>query len=81
MSKRDHPNDLSINHISIQRHYIINFFSSLLYYRDATLSFRGTGHTQEAVDSLKQYEIGILPPHERIYRCAGRMRISGVLPE
>ncbi|CAO1338915.1 unnamed protein product [Diamesa tonsa] len=49
--------------------------------RDGTLSFRGTGHSQESVDALKQYEIGILPPHERIYRCAGRMRISGVLPE
>lgn len=80
MSKRDHPNDLTINHFLYNDKTLLIFYS-LFYYRDATLSFRGTGHTQEAVDSLKQYEIGILPPHERIYRCAGRMRISGVLPE
>lgn len=37
--------------------------------RDASLAFRGTGHSQEATNMLKQYEIGELPPHEQIYRC------------
>ncbi|XP_063701439.1 cytochrome b5 type B-like [Culicoides brevitarsis] len=37
--------------------------------RDASLAFRGTGHSQEATNMLKQYEIGELVPHEQIYRC------------
>ncbi|XP_055710701.1 uncharacterized protein LOC129806260 [Phlebotomus papatasi] len=37
--------------------------------RDATIAFRGSGHSQEAVDSLKKWMIGQLPEKERIFRC------------
>ncbi|XP_055684126.1 uncharacterized protein LOC129790586 [Lutzomyia longipalpis] len=37
--------------------------------RDATIAFRGAGHSQEAVDSLKKWLIGQLPEKERIFRC------------
>ncbi len=35
--------------------------------RDATLAFRGVGHSAESVVSMQEYLIGILPPSERIY--------------
>lgn len=34
---------------------------------DATLAFRGVGHSTGAEDDLEKYLIGILPPRERIY--------------
>ncbi|GAB0100919.1 cytochrome b5 [Sergentomyia squamirostris] len=37
--------------------------------RDATIAFRGAGHSQEALDSLKKWLIGQLPEKERIFRC------------
>uniref|UniRef100_A0A1L8DYZ1 Putative fatty acid desaturase 2 n=1 Tax=Nyssomyia neivai TaxID=330878 RepID=A0A1L8DYZ1_9DIPT len=37
--------------------------------RDATIAFRGTGHSQEAIDSLSKWQIGQLPEKERIFRC------------
>lgn len=48
--------------------------------RDATIAFIGTGHSKEAYESLKHYEIGELPPHERIYRCKG-MLSAAILPD
>lgn len=51
----------------------------LSFQRDCTLAFRG--HSNEAVQSMKEYEIGILPPSERIYRYPGMIRISESKPE
>ena len=34
---------------------------------DATLAFRGVGHSSTAENDLEKYLIGILPPRERIY--------------
>lgn len=34
---------------------------------DATLAFRGVGHSKEAEESLKPYLIGILVENERIW--------------
>lgn len=48
--------------------------------RDATIAFIGTGHSKAAFASLKMYEIGELPSHERIYRCQG-MLSAAVLPD
>lgn len=39
--------------------------------RDVTLAFRGTGHSQEAIDALKPFLIGYLPKSECIYRITG----------
>ena len=35
--------------------------------RDATLAYRGVGHSNDADDDLEQYLIGILPQEERMY--------------
>lgn len=44
--------------------------------RDASMSFRGKGHTIAAIRALKNYEIGELPMKERIFRCPGKIQIS-----
>lgn len=36
--------------------------------RDATLAFRGTGHTSHAWRALEKYVIGQLPENERIFK-------------
>ena len=46
--------------------------------RDASMAFRG--HSQFALKSLKQFEIGELPEKEKIFRRAGRLRCDE-LPE
>jgi cytochrome b5 len=46
--------------------------------RDASLAFRGTGHTEHAVQLLKTYEIGELPPHECIFRCKNGLKLSNL---
>lgn len=48
--------------------------------RDATIAFIGTGHSKAAFASLKMYEIGELPLHERMYRCQGMLSAT-VLPD
>ena len=35
--------------------------------RDATLAYRGVGHSNDADDDLEQYLKGILPSRERMY--------------
>ncbi|XP_045606868.1 cytochrome b5 [Procambarus clarkii] len=35
--------------------------------RDATIAFRGVGHSVPALQALDDYLVGILPGHERIY--------------
>lgn len=47
--------------------------------RDSTIAF--AGHSNSAMSLLKTYEIGILPPKERIYRWPGSMHSSIKLPE
>lgn len=48
--------------------------------RDATIAFMGSGHSKAAFASLKMYEIGELPLHERMYRCKGMLSAT-VLPD
>lgn len=48
--------------------------------RDATIAFIGTGHSKAAIASLQIYEIGELPPHERIYRCIGKLSAT-IMPD
>lgn len=48
--------------------------------RDATVAFRGSGHSSSAVDSLDRYMIGDLPIRERIFRKPDGYRLSD-LPE
>lgn len=46
---------------------ILNLCCNLIYiHRDCTSSF--IGHSDEARLLLSKYEIGILPPEQRIYR-------------
>lgn len=35
--------------------------------RDATIAFRGVGHSVLALQALDEYLVGILPNNERIY--------------
>ena len=35
--------------------------------RDATIAFRGVGHSSQAENAMKPYLIGILPAHQRIW--------------
>lgn len=49
--------------------------------RDSTFAFRGAGHSAEAVEMLKKYEIGILPMEERLYRHETLIFRWGELPE
>lgn len=58
---------------------LIESFSNFIYLRDCTIAFRG--HSNDAVLLLKQFEIGVLPPHQRIYRYPGMIRISESKPE
>ncbi|XP_052898520.1 uncharacterized protein LOC128305214 [Anopheles moucheti] len=44
--------------------------------RDATIAFLNAGHSGTAIKSLKQYEIGELPPSECIYRCTGKLTLT-----
>lgn len=48
--------------------------------KDATLAFRGTGHSETAIKSLKQYEIGELIAQQQIFRKNGMISIQN-LPE
>lgn len=47
---------------------------------DATLAFRGTGHSTAALRMLKEYEIGELVPSERIFRGKNNFNLGG-MPE
>lgn len=49
--------------------------------RDATFAFRGSGHSSEAVQMLKKFEIGLLPMGERLYRHSTPIFRWGELPE
>lgn len=47
---------------------------------DATLAFRGTGHSNAALQMLKEYEIGELVASERIFRGINNFNLKG-MPE
>ncbi|ENN76258.1 cytochrome b5 [Dendroctonus ponderosae] len=44
--------------------------------RDATVAFRGSGHSAQAIKALDKYLIGELPQHERIFRKPGGIQLS-----
>ncbi|XP_052867775.1 cytochrome b5-like [Anopheles cruzii] len=46
--------------------------------RDATIAFLNAGHSKMALKSLKLYEIGELPPDERIYRYPGKLTLANL---
>lgn len=48
--------------------------------KDATIAFRGTGHSETAIKSLKQYEIGELIAQQQIFRQNRTISIQN-LPE
>ncbi|XP_070504280.1 cytochrome b5 [Chironomus tepperi] len=47
--------------------------------RDSSVAF--AGHSNFALSMLKQYEIGILPPNERMYRYPATLSLSCKIPE
>ncbi|KAJ8954541.1 hypothetical protein NQ318_000775 [Aromia moschata] len=48
--------------------------------RDASVAFRGTGHSAQAIRALDRFCIGELPMHERMFRKPGGFNLSD-LPE
>ncbi|CAG9771826.1 unnamed protein product [Ceutorhynchus assimilis] len=46
--------------------------------RDATVAFRGSGHSAQAIRALDKYLIGSLPLHERLFRKLGGIRLSDI---
>lgn len=46
--------------------------------RDASLAFRGSGHSVQAVRALEKFLIGELPIHEKIFRKPGGLRLSDI---
>ncbi|XP_018574979.1 cytochrome b5-like [Anoplophora glabripennis] len=48
--------------------------------REASVAFRGSGHSAQAIRALDKFCIGELPMHERIFRKPGGYRLSD-LPE
>jgi len=67
-------------HFFDSSHYFINrIIFSFLNYRDSTNAF--SGHSNFALSMLKQYEIGVLPPNERMYRYPASLSLSCEIPE
>lgn len=46
--------------------------------RDASVAFRGSGHSGQAVRALEKFLVGELPMHERIFRKPGGYRLSDI---
>lgn len=46
--------------------------------RDASIAFRGTGHSEQAVQLLEKYLIGELPTKEKIFRTSGGLILSDI---
>ncbi|XP_017777893.1 PREDICTED: cytochrome b5 [Nicrophorus vespilloides] len=46
--------------------------------RDASVAFRGSGHSAQAIKSLEEYLIGELPTAERIFRKQNGYRLSDI---
>ncbi|XP_013099308.2 uncharacterized protein LOC106081701 [Stomoxys calcitrans] len=49
--------------------------------RDATLAFHGTGHSRDAIEQMRDYLIGELPEHERIFRTNNSQVLLSGIPE
>ncbi|KAH0819724.1 hypothetical protein GEV33_003067 [Tenebrio molitor] len=86
VSWHDNPNDCWI--IIYDRVYNITDFLDehpgggdiLLEYagRDASVAFRGSGHSQQALRALDRFLVGELPMHERIFRKPGGYHLSDI---
>ncbi|KAL1491183.1 hypothetical protein ABEB36_011821 [Hypothenemus hampei] len=46
--------------------------------RDATIAFRGTGHSAQAVRALDKYFIGELPLEERLFRKPNGIKLGNL---
>ncbi|XP_019865062.1 uncharacterized protein LOC109594293 [Aethina tumida] len=46
--------------------------------RDASVAFRGSGHSKQAIRALDRFLIGELPMHERIFRKPGGYNLSDI---
>ncbi|CAH0557248.1 unnamed protein product [Brassicogethes aeneus] len=46
--------------------------------RDASVAFRGSGHSKYAIRALSKFFIGSLPMHERIFRKPGGYKLSDI---
>ncbi|KAJ3654765.1 hypothetical protein Zmor_013932 [Zophobas morio] len=46
--------------------------------RDASVAFRGSGHSSQAMRALDRFLIGELPLHERIFRKPGGYHLSDI---
>ncbi|XP_034474363.1 cytochrome b5 [Drosophila innubila] len=49
--------------------------------RDATIAFHGTGHSRHAVEQLRHFLIGELPPSQCIFRSGNNKVLSSGIPE
>lgn len=49
--------------------------------RDATLAFHGTGHSRDAIEQMRNYLVGELPVHERIFRTTTSQVLKSGVPE
>ncbi|XP_023163182.2 cytochrome b5 [Drosophila hydei] len=49
--------------------------------RDATIAFHGTGHSRHAVEQMRQFLIGELPPAQCIFRTGQNKVLSSGIPE
>ncbi|EDW12913.1 cytochrome b5 [Drosophila mojavensis] len=49
--------------------------------RDATIAFHGTGHSRHAVEQMRQFLIGELPPDQCIFRTGQNKVLSSGIPD
>lgn len=49
--------------------------------RDATIAFHGTGHSRHAVELMRDFLIGELPPMQCIFRSGNNKVLSSGIPE
>lgn len=49
--------------------------------RDATIAFHGTGHSRHAVEQMRNFLIGVLPPEQCIFRTGKNKVLSSGIPE
>lgn len=49
--------------------------------RDATIAFHGTGHSRHAVEQMRQFLIGQLPPDQCIFRTGQNKVLSSGIPD
>lgn len=49
--------------------------------RDATIAFHGTGHSRHAIEQMRHFLIGVLPPEQCIFRTGQNKVLSSGIPE